>query len=1674
MPKDVIGSAYVRIVAMSQDFEKQVQASFDRLKPMAEKSGEESSKAWTDGFQKHFGQTMADAHERVQQDLRDSWDKAGTDHGKDYGDSFGDSSHDAVMDGHDATTETMGASWSAAGAKHGKEYGDPFSVEVDRAMGRSVDNSTNLWRGSNLMKFPLEAIEKLSDDMPNILGRGADRSGVRIVEVFANVGQGISRSLSDAFGGGGDSKIFKWMTDGADAARASLSGLITLGETLGSAMVGLVVAVANAASGLFALVSAASAAAPALAVIPGLIAAIAQAGITLLVGFSGVGKAISAGMKDAAASTGTASARSRELASAQRAVESASRSLQSAEKASAKAKKDLAEAQKGLNDAYKEGAKQLRDIQYAAEDAALQEERAAINLANARDELERTKATNPADSRAVQEAELAYKEADLAYREARSRNKDASEEANDATKKGVKGTQAVTSAQDRLTRAQENVIASNQRVADSQRALADAQQRLADTQSGAVGSAAAYNKALEKFGPQGQKFIKTVVGMRGSFKGLREAAGESIFAALTASLNKLVRGPFFGILQRNFKETSKVLAGLVTQITDVVTSAENMSAIDRIMKSNTKVIGSFSGAADNMVDALIAITDAARPLTEEFARWLSGKVVKWSTLITASRDAGTLQGKLEKGAVVARQLGRIFHNLGTALFNTGKAASSGGKMILDATEKASKKWSDWTASATGKGSLKTYFENVAKGFVPLMEGINAVVKALLKLGGNTDTVIAVADGLKAVAKVIGPIGDQVNNTAPLFSEFATQMGKIFSVLQESGSLQGFAKVMTIAATAVAKFLGAIVSWDGNIAGWDGLKKIFGDGFDGKKLIFFAGAITGVLRGLSLLKKGFEFLFKGTIGKSIGTITTAFGGIKRLLAGESIFGGAKKSSEEARKEFIKQMKVDKLKKEAMEGVGEGAKLAAKHIGDSTKESKKARAAKIGERVKKGVGAARAGVEDLRLGKSGRADKRLHEVLDRIGPSPFDEPSSGASAAKSRRSRLTGAVRSRLASGGDAGFLDVSGFRRPGAKTDDSGTPKARRSRSIGKGLGRGLAIGGAALGGVGLAVGALAAVATLNKDSAAALGKQITDMAKNLPVALSALAGQIPSILSSIAGAIGPLINTIAAALPGVIQSLVKAIPTVINAIMGALPKVFDAIVKVIPVLLGAFTKLLPMLLNALTTALPKIIGVVIGIIPVIIKALAKALPIVIKALAKALPLVIKAITGAIPLIIKAIVTALPQIIGAIAEALPLIVGAIGDAIPQIIDAVIEAVPLIVTAIVQALPAIWEALKALVPAVWKAITEAIPKILGALQELIGAIVKWIQDNGPTILTKLGEWTSQFVSWVGDLISKLPGMLAGVISAVWSWITENGPKLLVKLGEWTLKFVGWVAGLIVRLPIELGKLWLKIAGWVAGIALKIPGAVAGWITAFLGWIGGVVSKIPGKLAEIWTSISTWISKLPSKISSAASGMWDGFATAFKGALNWIIRLWNNFGFELKVPDEVPLIGGRGISFSTPNIPLLAAGGTVLAQPGGVLARIAEAGRNEVVKPLDNKGLTASDRAIMSMIQEQGRLLSELVTALVPRNARTGLTPAVASTAATAAVVATQRTLSTQGGSTGATAPELVTAINHLTDSVDSLQRPLVGGDINVQSAPGERADVSVPAMLRRRAYTRPGAR
>ena len=262
-------------------------------------------------------------------------------------------------------------------------------------------------------------------------------------KIGEKTGKEFSASVSK--GMGGTKGPFARLEKEAEAARKSFNKLIRVGYFLGPAIAGAVSAIGDLVFGLFAVGSAVGAAAPALAVLPAILSAIALAGVTAKLAFAGVGKAISALLKQKSGSGGgDETAREDRIADAQKRL---ARVYQQSAEQIAAANDRVRKAQVSLNKAYEEGAESLQQLGFDAEDAAIAQSKAALELERSRETLMRVQDLPP-NNRARREAEMAFKEADLNYRQAVDRSNDLAKAQEYAARTGIEGTEEVLGARE--------------------------------------------------------------------------------------------------------------------------------------------------------------------------------------------------------------------------------------------------------------------------------------------------------------------------------------------------------------------------------------------------------------------------------------------------------------------------------------------------------------------------------------------------------------------------------------------------------------------------------------------------------------------------------------------------------------------------------------------------------------------------------------------------------------------------------------------------------------------------------------------------------------------------------------------------------------------------------------------------------------------------------------------------------------------------------------------------------------------------------------------------------------------------------------------------------------------------------------------------------------------------
>jgi hypothetical protein len=466
-------------------------------------------------------------------------------------------------------------------------------------------------------------------------------------DIGRDAGKDISNALNESLSGGGGGgrggalgrALGNDFAKEAEAARVKLRGLTQAGFFLGPALSGAAGIIGALGAGLVTLGAAAGAAATSgILVLGGAFTALIQSAITLRLALSGVGAALSAGLKLSQGSAAQAKAveaankrlekaqlalfrveqdRVDQIKDIQRANEdaqrsavdaiiSARRSERSYEAAQRNTKKVIEDVTKAREDAIES----LQQLRFETEGGAISEKKARIEFEKARDSLQRVQDLPP-NSRARQEAELAFAEADLNLRKAIDRNKDLKEEEKKKTVEVAKlratdimNTQEVKDAvqneadaridasraiQDAL-QAQADADESaaniksgkafreiNRTLADANDAVKEAKKDLAEAKGGG-GAADAFADAMKKLSPEAQRFVQFLIGIRGEFDKLKASAGRELFPRLEIAIQNLVDN-LFPVLNPLLEGTGKALGDVAINLSNVITDADNLKSI---------------------------------------------------------------------------------------------------------------------------------------------------------------------------------------------------------------------------------------------------------------------------------------------------------------------------------------------------------------------------------------------------------------------------------------------------------------------------------------------------------------------------------------------------------------------------------------------------------------------------------------------------------------------------------------------------------------------------------------------------------------------------------------------------------------------------------------------------------------------------------------------------------------------------------------------------------------------------------------------------------------------------------------------------------------------------------------------------------------------------------------
>ena len=796
-------------------------------------------------------------------------------------------------------------------------------------------------------------------------------------EAGRDIGRSFNRSLSNSINGGGGGGIVNTLANISrkfDGERKKVNSLIRKGFFFGPLISVAAGAIGSLITAFVPLLTILSSAAQASIALGGALASIGQGAITAVVAFRGVFKAFQLGKQAADEAAGAndrvrdalrrvekaqialrnvidvqgpqmlADARDQAAAAEERAADA----LMSSERATRsynQAQERSVRAIENLNKAREEAKERIQQLRFELEGGAISEKKARLEFEKARDSLQRVQDLPP-NSRARQEAELAFAEADLNLRKAIDRNSDLTKEEEAATRAGVEGSAEVVSAKKDIENAiigeRDAQIAAAKAIRDAARARQEADQAAADAGAGgkvekeiaeriaqareqledaqraaeaakksAGGASNDFQKALEELSPEAAKFVEYLLELEGVFKPLKAAAGRNLFGPLETSIDTMVN-KFLPTLNPLFEETGGILGELAVGFSETATSATNLGNLEKVWQSNNVALGSLGRAGSSLYTILLAVFRAAGPLVERFAAWIEKISAAKAETLGTEEGVARLTEKFNNAGDIVATLGGIFRDLWEAFREVGSAArEEGGAVDIFLTRfgEAAAGFRSFAeggvvAGEQGTRSLGQFLADATTNFFDFAAAINDALAALLRLSDNP-AIGTVSNDIseKLIPKMEG-IGTTLIEAAPSLTTFADQFLLLIQNLTETGSIETFFKTLTTALETVNAILGN-----------ESVKAIF------DFLAPFKGATLAV-GALGIAGKTFG-------GAFLGSLTLPFKGIKRLK--DAVSGGGKggifsklfKGSKDTRDELKKQEGVEKDKRSGLQKLRDAA-------------------------------------------------------------------------------------------------------------------------------------------------------------------------------------------------------------------------------------------------------------------------------------------------------------------------------------------------------------------------------------------------------------------------------------------------------------------------------------------------------------------------------------------------------------------------------------------------------------------------------------------------------------------------------------------------------------------------------------------------------------------------------
>lgn len=494
-------------------------------------------------------------------------------------------------------------------------------------------------------------------------------------------------------------------------------------------------------------ISLAAAIAPVISLL-GMIPSASLAGVSLIaglgLGFSGMGKALTAVNAGGGGATRTLG----NIAGAERRV--------------AQAQREAKQAQEKLNEARRTAAERIAGYSREIRRAQLDEEGATNALADARKRFEEASmATGPQAADQYRDAELAVRQAEMALEDAKKRTEELQQEQAESNREGVEGSDEVRDARQR----QADAV---QTVADAQEALKQAQ---AGTSSGGAGGINAQADAMARLAPNARAVVRTILDLLPAWRRVQQAVQNRMWEGVAGDLRRL-SAAYLPTVRDRMVEFAGGVNLAVREFAGLVSSRGYVQDVDATL-ANTNTF------TTQLARALVPVLSGFRQwgligssFLPQFGAWLLAGAQRFERWSAAARQSGAMKRWMSEGITALNALWQIGGNVVGIISAILRPNASNGRDLLATLTQLTARAKAFLNSAEGQARIATVFTALRS----ILTSVAALVPTVAAAVTNFATSAASADGATS------PLADTLNVTGTVMGFLAQHAGTLGELL----------------------------------------------------------------------------------------------------------------------------------------------------------------------------------------------------------------------------------------------------------------------------------------------------------------------------------------------------------------------------------------------------------------------------------------------------------------------------------------------------------------------------------------------------------------------------------------------------------------------------------------------------------------------------------------------------------------------------------------------------------------------------------------------------------------------------------------------------------------------------------------------------------------------------